>query len=128
MTGIDPDFRRYLRRTFSQIMRSTAVELIEKYGRGNKKTKATAMKEVEKLVTDRIDAHFNTITDYARTRFANPIVDMTEMLPKEDLAHLAESLVNLTAFKRRVSLDTESVGGPIDVAVFERRRIRLDQA
>ena len=45
---------------------------------------------------------------------------MTEMLPKEDLAHLADSLVNLTAFKRRVSLDIESVGGPIDVAVISK--------
>jgi hypothetical protein len=45
---------------------------------------------------------------------------MTEMLPKEDLAHLAESLVNLTAFKRRVSLDIESVGGPIDMPLFRK--------
>ena len=31
---------------------------------------------------------------------------------------MAESLVNLTSLKRRMSLDEESVGGPIDVAVI----------
>ncbi len=31
---------------------------------------------------------------------------------------MAETLVNLTKFKRRVSPQEESVGGPIDVAVI----------
>ncbi len=33
---------------------------------------------------------------------------------------MAESLVNLTAFKRKVSDDTETVGGPIDVAIISK--------
>ena len=41
---------------------------------------------------------------------------------------MAESLVNLTSFKRRVTMDAETVGGPIDVAVISKgRRICLDQ-
>lgn len=39
---------------------------------------------------------------------------------KEELATVAETLVNLTSFKRRVSLDKETVGGPIDVAVISK--------
>jgi hypothetical protein len=31
---------------------------------------------------------------------------------------MAESLVNLTSFKRHVSKESETVGGPIDVAVI----------
>ena len=41
-------------------------------------------------------------------------------LPKGELAEMAESLVNLTSFKRRVTLDVETVGGPIDVAVISK--------
>jgi hypothetical protein len=41
-------------------------------------------------------------------------------LPKEELAGMAESLVSLTSFKRRVSHDPETVGGPIDVAVISK--------
>lgn len=33
---------------------------------------------------------------------------------------MAESLVNLTSFKRKISLDAETVGGPIDVAVISK--------
>ena len=42
------------------------------------------------------------------------------MLPKDELAAMAESLVNLTVFKRKVSKTVETVGGPIDVAVISK--------
>jgi hypothetical protein len=41
-------------------------------------------------------------------------------LPKDELAAVAEALVSLTALKRKISLDTETVGGPIDVAVISK--------
>lgn len=31
---------------------------------------------------------------------------------------MAETLINLTSFKRRISIGAETVGGPIDVAVI----------
>jgi hypothetical protein len=49
-----------------------------------------------------------------------PIIDIVGMLPKDELAEMAESLVNLTSFKRRVTPEAETVGGPIDVAVISR--------
>ena len=39
-------------------------------------------------------------------------------LPKDELGSMAEALVNLTKFRRRVSQERETVGGPIDVAVI----------
>lgn len=33
---------------------------------------------------------------------------------------MAEALVNLTSFKRRVTPETETVGGPVDVAVISK--------
>ncbi len=51
---------------------------------------------------------------------ARSIIAAVGVLSKEDLAMLAESLVNLTSLKRRVTLDVETVGGPIDVAVISR--------
>lgn len=41
-------------------------------------------------------------------------------MPKQEMAFFAESLVNMTAMKRRVSKDREDVGGPVDVAVISR--------
>lgn len=54
------------------------------------------------------------------TDFSWPIIKIVAMLPKDELAAMAESFVNLTSFKRRVSEQAETVGGPIDVAVISR--------
>ena len=40
------------------------------------------------------------------------------MLPKDQLAVMAETLVSLTSFKRQMSRDAETVGGDADVAVI----------
>jgi len=49
-----------------------------------------------------------------------PIIRVVAMLPKDELAAMAESLVNLTSFKRKISEQAETVGGPIDVAVISK--------
>ena len=33
---------------------------------------------------------------------------------------MAESLINLTCLKRRISINAETVGGPVDVAVISK--------
>jgi hypothetical protein len=49
------------------------------------------------------------------------ILRTVSMLPKFELANMVESLVSITSFVRRVSMDIESVGGPIDVAVISKK-------
>jgi hypothetical protein len=46
------------------------------------------------------------------------MLDTVSILPKEELAAMAEALVSLTSSKRKMSLDIETVGGPVDVAVI----------
>ena len=58
--------------------------------------------------------------DFQQEKFSLPIIEMVSLLPKEELPHLAESLVALTSLKRHVSDDVETVGGPIDVALISR--------
>lgn len=57
---------------------------------------------------------------FRRKQFAAPTIDIASILPKDELAAMAESLVNLTAFRRRMSMDAETVGGPVDVAVISK--------
>lgn len=60
------------------------------------------------------------VLDDIRENHVDKIVSMIEHLPKNELSYMAESLVNLTAFKRKVSYETDTVGGPIDVAVISK--------
>ena len=48
------------------------------------------------------------------------MIDVIATFPKEDLAAIAESLVNLTSFQRKILREAETVGGPIDVAVISK--------
>ena len=58
------------------------------------------------------------LQNVAQTKNRQPMLDAVSTLSKEDLADMAESLVSLTYLKRRASFSSESVGGPVDVAVI----------
>lgn len=58
--------------------------------------------------------------EYLAVNYIQKVTAMLSSLAKVDLAYMAESLVNLTAFKRKVSYDSDTVGGPIDVAVISK--------
>lgn len=60
------------------------------------------------------------LDEFKKINNTNPILQMVEVLPKDELAAMAETLVNLTAFKRKISREMETVGGPIDVAVISK--------
>jgi len=52
--------------------------------------------------------------------FSSPLMRVVQSMPKEDLALLAEALINLTTLRRRASAEAETVGGPTDVAVISK--------
>lgn len=71
----------------------------------------------DKLMTD----FRETLNGYEVEKYSAPVIGSVATLPRGDLAAMAEALVNLTAFKRRVSADeTETVSPPIDVAVISK--------
>lgn len=63
---------------------------------------------------------FAKMIDYRKQNHIDPIIFAISVLPKDELAAMAESLVHLTSLKRRISMDAETVGGPIDVAVISK--------
>lgn len=58
--------------------------------------------------------------NFTREKFISPVVDTVSSLPKEELATMAEALVNLTQFRQKITMELETVGGPIDVAVISK--------
>jgi hypothetical protein len=51
-------------------------------------------------------------------KYWGPVLNIVAALPKDELAAMSEALVNLTKFRRRVTPERETVGGPIDVGVI----------
>ncbi|WP_225381743.1 hypothetical protein [Escherichia coli] len=76
--------------------------------------------EIEELKNVLLQDHDTKLESYIVNNHTNKMISMLQSLGKADLAYMAESLVNITAFKRKVSHDYETVGGPVDVAVISK--------
>jgi hypothetical protein len=62
-----------------------------------------------------------TLDEEIDGKFQRPLIAAVDALPRRDLARIAESLVSLTALRRRMSLgEKETVGGAIDVAILSK--------
>jgi hypothetical protein len=62
----------------------------------------------------------STLSDYRQVSYWRPVIDVVAVLPKDELADMAETFVNLSSFRHKVSMEVESVGGPVDVAVISK--------
>ena len=118
MDGIDPDLNSRLERSTREVFTGLAEvifgEIKKKYSRYATNLQFKVKKSLDKLVSD-------LYTEWKKVRiddYRNPVMEMVASLPKDELGGMAESLVNLTKFKRRISKQQETVGGPIDVAVI----------
>jgi hypothetical protein len=120
--GVDPEHERFVHAYLSRL-------LIEDYP----KTLAQTLKgkiadvEVENLKRKLIEVGKGLVSSFRQregqfkaNNFIDPIIEIVAVLPKDELAAMAESFVNLTSFKRKMSAEQETVGGPIDVAVISR--------
>lgn len=116
LTGIDPDLKRQvvglierITRVYPEVVDNQIVNLNPQQKEGLFNFGSVLLKEfnhnVEKMISE---------------RFFSPIIDTVASFPKEELAAMAEALVNLTSIKRKMSFQTETVGGPIDVAVISK--------
>lgn len=119
MEGIEPGFQRTIQQSFEELLRQFAEVAVVGSGlKGSKKGEFSGALQL--LVTEIANQFQEKAERYRYIKYAAPAVQVTGMLPKDELAAMAESLVNLTAFRRRISFDAETVGGPIDVAVISK--------
>jgi len=58
------------------------------------------------------------VLNRAYDEHALPLRRVLGVLPVNEMAELAETLINLQSLKERVTKRSESVGGPVDVAVI----------
>lgn len=68
-----------------------------------------------KLKSEDIKKLLEELNDYQRKEFVDKMVNTVEILQINELADVAETLVNLTGFKRKYTSDIPTVGGPVDV-------------
>lgn len=123
LEGIDQKYRKnkreYLERIFSDYP-SVLVENLRELKNLNVKRKRIIKSALEKSGKNLYKEYVKSMEKYSRQNFTDPILNIVRVLPIDELAAVAESLVNITSFKRKVSMAQETVGGPIDVAVISK--------
>ena len=60
------------------------------------------------------------LREIRQKRYVSPLFGIVAALPKTELAAMAETLVGITSFKKKLSDTAETVGGPIDVCLISK--------
>ncbi|MGB7727051.1 MAG: hypothetical protein WBL50_03395 [Candidatus Acidiferrum sp.] len=122
MNGIDDDCSDFLRsfatKSFTSGYPDALGRSLDKYLTEVQKAEVLEqVRDIGKQLSEKLES---VAREYAKYAHSDPIIEIVNHLPKEELAAMAEALVNLTSFKRHVTRQAETVGGPIDVAVISR--------
>ncbi len=119
LQGIDPGYIKYLRGRWQHVIDTLGTKIADEAGlTGTKRTQVEAA--TKKHCQDAAGTDGTEIERMIQRDYVSPILDAVLMLPKDELGAMAESLVNLTSFRHKVSREAETVGGPIDVAVISK--------
>lgn len=77
--------------------------------------------KVQQVDTKEInDQYSQQIQDFQQSEYIDGLIGTVEAFGIEDMANLAESLIEITNLQRHITASDESVGGPVDVAVLTR--------
>lgn len=86
----------------------------------DKEQKDTLREKCAIVSVEKLKEYRQKIKSVQKVRFVQPVMNVISVLPKDELAMVAETLVDLTSFKRRVTMQSETVGGPVDVAIISK--------
>lgn len=103
--GIDEDLDEKLD---AIVARSIADEFGERSNKCSRSSLENVKRRFRKMLNNEID-----------NKYEAPLIAAVGGLPRHDLARMAEALINLTALRRRMTVNQrETVGGQIDVAIL----------
>jgi hypothetical protein len=116
MRGVDPRLFTFMQRSSRELFDKTfnAILSLVQSAAPDVSSKMEELRPKLEALTDALFADWET----QQEEYWDPVVSNIGTLPKDELASMAEAFVNLTKFRRRVTNERETVGGPIDVAVI----------
>ncbi|APG28110.1 hypothetical protein A7E78_09805 [Syntrophotalea acetylenivorans] len=120
MEGMDPNYKSTALGFISTVLEKLPKKFLENVKLHDEEDGAEIEKSMNELSLRIFESFRDEMREYAQDKHIQPVMQAVSSLPKDELAKVAESLVNITSFKRKVTLDVESVGGPIDVAVISK--------
>lgn len=118
MEGMQLDYLEFIEKTTKGLLKEKSERLINDYVPANSRTV-----EVEKQNQDNkilVDSLMDEFKKMRKDEAIQPMLRVISSLPKEEMAAMAEALVEITSLRRKIDSKIESVGGPVDVAVISK--------
>ncbi len=119
--GISPVLKRKLQKVVTKLMQDLPDNIFDKLSGIGQKRKKAYKQECLSIIDNHVMRPLQEKLDEYKDEHSHPVKQAIAFLPKNELAHVAASLVNLNIFQKRMSTnEDETVGGPIDVAVISK--------
>jgi len=118
--GMNPSFEIRMRREMAELATRLPDEVVDAITDLTDEQKEKWKKEFRPESVRAIKSLFSKLDEHREERHLLPIRQAVANMPKDELGHAAARLVSLNWFQKRMSLSTETVGGPVDVAVISK--------
>ena len=118
LVGISGSFVGYLKDA-TTFIREVPLRALEAVPELDGEEKERAAEAVRRMAADSAAEFKRTVRRGFEQRWQK-IVAAVEALTISELAQVASTLVDLSSFEEQMSLDSETVGGPVDVAVISK--------
>lgn len=116
INGINDSLKKSIQQIFTNFTFQLKKLMMDKVDTKFSKDTINSAINVEQLTSI-----FKTALDKEiRQNFIDPLINSLDILDKEDMAELVESLISITHLNRRITMSEEGVGGPIDVAIISK--------
>ena len=126
MEGIAPNYLPYLHQSVASHIGGYTDALLDILDKCSDIDIEKIRRVLDQYPSQLADYFVESVKKFGAQHFVQPIMNVVAMLPKEQLAEMAESLVSLTALKRRVSNQEETVGGQRTGIDYQGRWAYLD--
>lgn len=119
MEGITHSHRSFVRRTLEAVLNNKSDTIVKNYvsNKDERKVEKAMQRNDNKTILEEFIKEFSK---HIQKEMINPVVRVISTLPKDEMAAMAEALVEITTLRRKVDSTVESVGGPTDVAVISK--------
>jgi hypothetical protein len=120
MEGVNPYYLETLESYLAELFDKYPERIVDAIPQAEESEKVQLVAKLKDLGKALLEEFNKEMKNHRRGKYIDPVVSTVAILPKDELAVMAETFVNLTSFKQKMSLDAETVGEPIDVAVISK--------
>ncbi|MGI6481646.1 MAG: hypothetical protein ACOX08_00020 [Methanobacterium sp.] len=121
MEGIIPKYQIFIDNTLPHLLKKFQNAFIDICSDDFSEDKKMLLQSKFSNLSNELLTEYRTVLNrYRNETFVEKVTTIVSHLPKVELALMAKTFVNLTSFKRKVSMESETVSEPIDVAIISK--------